>query len=57
MFVFGSGVLIGTQLNVPNPTPINFGLVQKVTSTHRSASRNCTANSRFRWPSDPARAR
>ena len=30
MFVFGSGVLIGTQLNVPNPTPINFGLVQKV---------------------------
>ena len=30
MFVFGSGVLIGTQLNVPTPTPINFGLVQKV---------------------------
>jgi hypothetical protein len=30
MFVFGSGVLTGTQLNVPNPTPINFGLVQKV---------------------------
>lgn len=30
MFVFGSGVLIGTQLNVVNPTPINFGLVQKV---------------------------
>ena len=30
MFVFGSGVLIGTQLNVTNPTPINFGLVQKV---------------------------
>jgi hypothetical protein len=30
MFVFGSGVLIGTQLNVPNPTPINFGLIQKV---------------------------
>jgi hypothetical protein len=30
MFVFGSGVLIGTQLNVANPTPINFGLVQKV---------------------------
>ena len=30
MFVFGSGVLIGTQVNVPNPTPINFGLVQKV---------------------------
>jgi hypothetical protein len=30
MFVFGSGVLIGTQLNVSNPTPINFGLVQKV---------------------------
>ena len=30
MFVFGSGVLIGTQLNVPTSTPINFGLVQKV---------------------------
>jgi hypothetical protein len=30
MFVFGSGVLIGTPLNVPTPTPINFGLVQKV---------------------------
>jgi hypothetical protein len=30
MFVFGSGVLIGTQLNVTPPTPINFGLVQKV---------------------------
>jgi hypothetical protein len=30
MFVFGSGVLMGTQLNVANPTPINFGLVQKV---------------------------
>jgi hypothetical protein len=30
MFVFGSGVLIGTQLNVAKPTPINFGLVQKV---------------------------
>jgi hypothetical protein len=33
MFVFGSGVLIGTQLNTgaTPPTPINFGLVQKVT--------------------------
>jgi hypothetical protein len=32
MFVFGSGVLIGTQLNTGTtpPTPINFGLVQKV---------------------------
>jgi hypothetical protein len=30
MFVFGSGVLTGTQLNVATPTPINFGLVQKV---------------------------
>lgn len=30
MFVFGSGVLTGTQLNVPTSTPINFGLVQKV---------------------------
>ena len=36
MFVFGSGVLIGTQLNVATPTPINFGLVQEVSSTHRS---------------------
>lgn len=31
MFVFGSGVLTGTQLNVTPATPINFGLVQKVT--------------------------
>ena len=30
MFVFGSGVLTGTQLNVTPATPINFGLVQKV---------------------------
>jgi hypothetical protein len=30
MFVFGSGVLTGTQLNVASPTPMNFGLVQKV---------------------------
>jgi hypothetical protein len=30
MFVFGSGVLIGTQLNTTPATPINFGLVQKV---------------------------
>jgi hypothetical protein len=30
MFVFGSGVLTGTQLNVATPTPINFGLIQKV---------------------------
>ena len=30
MFVFGSGVLIGTQLGVTPATPINFGLVQKV---------------------------
>ena len=34
MFVFGSGVLTGTQLNVANPTPINFGLVQKVSVEH-----------------------
>ena len=34
MFVFGSGVLIGTPAAttaVPNPTPINFGLAQEVT--------------------------
>jgi hypothetical protein len=33
MFVFGSGVLIGTQTNLSSgvATPINFGLVQKVT--------------------------
>lgn len=31
MFVFGSGVLIGTPNNVANPTPINFGLIQDAT--------------------------
>jgi hypothetical protein len=34
MFVFGSGVLIGTPAATaanPNPTPINFGLAQEVT--------------------------
>src|SRR5271165_4347117 len=34
MFVFGSGVLIGTPAattSIPYPTPINFGLVQEVT--------------------------
>jgi hypothetical protein len=30
MFIFGSGVLIGTPLNVTPATPVNFGLVQKV---------------------------
>ena len=30
MFIFGSGVLIGTPSNVINPTPINFGLAQEV---------------------------
>jgi hypothetical protein len=33
MFVFGSGVLIGTPAAtaaIPNPTPINFGLAQEV---------------------------
>ena len=34
MFVFGSGVLIGTQLNVPTSTPINFGLVQEGQRQH-----------------------
>jgi hypothetical protein len=37
MFVFGSGVLTGTQLNVATPTPINFGLVQKVSDRIRPA--------------------
>ena len=31
MFSFGSGVLIGTPLNIPNATPVNFGLVNEVT--------------------------
>lgn len=30
MFVFGSGVLIGFRTDVPNSTPVNFGLVQDV---------------------------
>ncbi len=31
MYSFGSGVLIGTRTDIPNATPINFGLVQEVT--------------------------
>ncbi|MGF3025547.1 hypothetical protein ACQVP2_22315 [Methylobacterium aquaticum] len=31
MFSFGSGVLIGTRNDIPNATPVNFGLVQEVT--------------------------
>jgi hypothetical protein len=31
MFSFGSGVLLGTRTDVPNGTPVNFGLVQEVT--------------------------
>ena len=31
MYSFGSGVLIGTRTDIPNATPVNFGLVQEVT--------------------------
>lgn len=31
MYRFGSGVLLGTRTDIPNATPINFGLVQDVT--------------------------
>jgi len=31
MFVFGSGVLIGTRTDVADATPINFGLLQDIT--------------------------
>jgi len=31
MYSFGSGVLIGTRNDIPNATPVNFGLVQAVT--------------------------
>jgi hypothetical protein len=31
MYSFGSGVLLGTRTDVPNATPVNFGLVQEVT--------------------------
>ena len=31
MYSFGSGVLIGTRSDIPNATPLNFGLVQEVT--------------------------
>ena len=37
MYSFGSGVLIGTRTDVPNATPVNFGLVQEV-SIDESAS-------------------
>lgn len=31
MFVFGSGILQGFRTDIPNSTPVNFGLVQDVT--------------------------
>jgi hypothetical protein len=31
MYSFGSGVLLGTRTDIPNATPVNFGLVQEVT--------------------------
>lgn len=31
MYSFGAGVLFGTRTDVPNATPVNFGLVQEVT--------------------------
>jgi hypothetical protein len=31
LYAFGSGVLIGTRTDIPNATPVNFGLVQEVT--------------------------
>jgi hypothetical protein len=31
MYSFGSGVLLGTRTDIPNATPMNFGLVQEVT--------------------------
>ncbi len=30
MYSFGSGVLLGTRTDIPNATPVNFGLVQEV---------------------------
>lgn len=31
MYSFGSGILVGTRTDIPNATPVNFGLVQEVT--------------------------
>jgi hypothetical protein len=31
MYSFGSGILIGTRTDIPEVTPVNFGLVQEVT--------------------------
>jgi hypothetical protein len=31
MYSFGSGILLGTRTDIPNATPVNFGLVQEVT--------------------------
>lgn len=31
MYSFGSGVLLGARTDIPNATPVNFGLVQEVT--------------------------
>jgi hypothetical protein len=31
MYSFGTGILLGTRTDIPNTTPVNFGLVQEVT--------------------------
>lgn len=31
MYSFGTGILLGTRTDIPNATPVNFGLVQEVT--------------------------
>lgn len=42
MYSFGSGVLLGTRTDVPNSTPINFGLVQDVTIDETATMKEIT---------------
>lgn len=40
MFAFGSGVLIGTRTDIPNATPVNFGLLQEVTIDEQASTKS-----------------
>lgn len=42
MYSFGSGVLLGTRTDIPNATPVNFGLVQDVTIEETASIKELT---------------
>jgi len=48
MYSFGSGVLLGTRTDIPNATPINFGLVQEVTIEESASVKELTGQ--FQYP-------